>query len=454
MFGGKKRSSHNYSKNQDLVSEQLKLAYAKESQVNNSLRADIKRLEEELERERERYERSQESYQALLQERDTLQALVDSDDGQKDLYEKNASLKKDLADMKRSQQRVKKKLKEAKSQKKKLEEEKDGIITGLRERIDVLMHENNALAKEVRGTKKGPALKEQKFETLRDVAEACKRIYSKNLDDLACHKDLPRLARNFQVFDLNGNWLGGGKKDCSLNECIKLILVSVARNLEGNILADKIDDKFENYIVEGRDTIKGLYDLLKEIIGEQSLLVHVLKAANQSIIAPPVVYLNKQLENKLSFNSEKNGWSISVLKGDSVIMVAHKKKEKASPQSQQAFGEFSFEWVIDFVFDTNMSELKSMRVSLNSISIDEDAMSAKNAEKVRNLLNGAFDTLADIQKALENFNQPKLVVSSDFTEDMEKNSKDMKSRKGSKNSMTDSSSSSSLKGSRSSDRFV
>jgi len=184
---------------------------------------------------------------------------------------------------------------------------------------------------------------------------------------------------------MEGNIIAKGTTTGTVETHIKASLVAVARKVDGIELALKIEERFQDYVQEGRDTIKQLHLFIKEIVGEQTKLVQILKACNQSIIAPVLIYLTNSLEGILSFKQKT--WKIQILIGTSVIRITHIKTEQSAPDAEDIYGPFAFEYTLDFILDKDASELKQMIVNLTKVVVFDD----KKEKIVKDLLSKAFE---------------------------------------------------------------
>jgi hypothetical protein len=172
-------------------------------------------------------------------------------------------------------------------------------------------------------------------------------------------------------------------------ECIATLLITLANTLGEEETAKAIDKNFGKYVTCDDDLQDptGLKSMFSELIGETNIVVQILKATTQGMVAPAITKFKDVLE-PLSFNSARGGWGISITVGQEDITILHKKKEKASPQAEERHGAFTFEWAIEYIFDVNMMELKYVRPFLLSI---------KGGTKVTKLLTKAFKNFSELK---------------------------------------------------------
>ena len=180
---------------------------------------------------------------------------------------------------------------------------------------------------------------------------------------------------------------GPFKTTCSKMECAVELLITLANSLGEEETAKKIDKNFGKFITCDEDLLDptGLKSLFSDVIGEENIVVSVLKSTTQGIVAPAITKFKQVLE-PLTFNSTRGGWGISITMGEEEIVVLHKKREKASPEAEQRYGVFGFEWAIEYTFDANMIDLKYLRPCL---------LSVKGGDKMKKTLTKAFKAFVD-----------------------------------------------------------
>lgn len=107
--------------------------------------------------------------------------------------------------------------------------------------------------------------------------------------------------------------------------------------------------------------------------GEESRTMKLLKACNQSILAPAITNLKKGLYGKLQYKDVPGGWTIHMFLGSDTVRVTHRRKEQVTqqrPEDLQILRCFQFEWelVIDFDSREEMNDIES--VSLRLVGLD------------------------------------------------------------------------------------
>lgn len=389
-----KDTKSNEEKLQEEIEAQLKESLTSASLQSASIRKEIATLEPQVEEEKIKRQKEEKHLNQLKEDLDFLRKLsqVKSDtsiiSGLNDQIEEQ---RKEVHDHKKQSKKLKKEFKKLKQEKDASDESHQQSVNELNTTIIKLHSDRNLFEKKCNNLQLAQLAQNFSEKTIKDIENEAKEIWAKQLDLLPVHKDLPRLARQFDIIDMGGNILSTGDPDTSIESNIKKLLVNTARRLDGDKKANEITEKFDQYIEPGKDLIKALLKLLKEQVGEQSKVVGVLKAANQSIIAPVVGFVQAGLEEVLPFNSKK--WKIQVLVGDNLIRVTHKRLEKAAPDSEEQYGPFTFEWTIDFILDRNVTEIKSIAVKLTSVNTEPGIKKDKEAT-LRDLLTSVFEGLS------------------------------------------------------------
>jgi hypothetical protein len=163
---------------------------------------------------------------------------------------------------------------------------------------------------------------------------------------------------------------------------------------EDEELVNQIKSSYSSFFTSsesGPELSTSLLKVLKELLGEDTRATRLLKACNQSIIAPAVTKLKKLMEDVgLPFNSVRNGWFIDIRRDWDVIVVSHRKREAATPEGEASSSSSSsssttplpasspacglgipyvFEWYIDFTIDEEVQEIKKIATGVRSVEL-------------------------------------------------------------------------------------
>jgi len=126
-------------------------------------------------------------------------------------------------------------------------------------------------------------------------------------------------------------------------------------------LSNSIANNFSKYFVPkvNSDISRRLLDFLLEIVGANCNCVTILKACNQSTLAPAVLRLKSAIGGQYPYKDIRGGWKIFIDISDTKVVVTHKKWEQSFEK-----GKFQFQWEFSLVFDRNQMKLKSTAISI------------------------------------------------------------------------------------------
>jgi len=177
------------------------------------------------------------------------------------------------------------------------------------------------------------------------------------------------------------------------------VLVTLASLLESQTKAKKIQELFYQYIPraadpDDRDISRELNRFLHEVVGEETPTVRVLKACNQSIIAPAVTELTLNIQKQVPFK-DGGGWRIRITVKEDEVCVTHWKKQKQQ-QADQGFFE-SFEWALTITFDKKAERILSYSFFLCGIEYKEGA-TEEQKQNLKNTLDEFFTNHGGTQK--------------------------------------------------------
>eukprot|EP01087_Luapelamoeba_hula_P005473 TRINITY_DN1553_c0_g1_i5.p1 TRINITY_DN1553_c0_g1~~TRINITY_DN1553_c0_g1_i5.p1 ORF type:complete len:700 (-),score=177.17 TRINITY_DN1553_c0_g1_i5:30-2129(-) len=225
-----------------------------------------------------------------------------------------------------------------------------------------------AKALEVGGKLKGDSI--QGRGTL--LLQESEAIFHKPLSGLSCHQDLARLIRGYQV---SQSFMEGGVKSpptvlcgpflpsVSRKESIATLLLTLAVALgEEETTGHAIRKHLDRCVPNEEDLADptGLGVLFSLHLGEESKVVRVMKAGTQGVVAPCITHFKSSL-GALTFNAARGGWEVCVEIAPEEVIVLHRKREKATPDALDKYGEFNLEWAIELVFDRQMTTMKYVR---------------------------------------------------------------------------------------------
>eukprot|EP01118_Nematostelium_gracile_P001895 TRINITY_DN11961_c0_g1_i1.p1 TRINITY_DN11961_c0_g1~~TRINITY_DN11961_c0_g1_i1.p1 ORF type:complete len:349 (-),score=49.38 TRINITY_DN11961_c0_g1_i1:36-1082(-) len=192
------------------------------------------------------------------------------------------------------------------------------------------------------------------------------------------------------------------------------VLVTLVSLLESQDMTQKVKDSYYKYIPHSvdnndKDISAELKRFLNEVLGEISPTVRVLKACNQSIIAPAVTQMWKQLNNTMLLR-DGVGWHIRIAVSETEVTVTHWKRQKQIPKKQPAPELFEFEWELSLSFDRNVEKITSYSFNLKSITFHESA-DKNQQDEVKCILNDYFENYGGLKTTPNNSNPASLKTS-------------------------------------------
>lgn len=134
-----------------------------------------------------------------------------------------------------------------------------------------------------------------------DLMTEVRDKWKRPVEALPVHVDIPRLARKITVYTtksdhnskqpvLSNSQDDPASGDFNDNIVIKELLRSLSRHLgEPETQQENIDTQFMDYFKRTADPSLALADFLSAVVGHDSPTAGVLKACNQSVLAPGVL---------------------------------------------------------------------------------------------------------------------------------------------------------------------
>eukprot|EP01118_Nematostelium_gracile_P016894 TRINITY_DN7084_c0_g1_i1.p1 TRINITY_DN7084_c0_g1~~TRINITY_DN7084_c0_g1_i1.p1 ORF type:complete len:291 (+),score=64.00 TRINITY_DN7084_c0_g1_i1:60-932(+) len=214
---------------------------------------------------------------------------------------------------------------------------------------------------------------------------------AKPVEKLPVHLDLPRLARKMEIIYDDQIVLEakeGGEdqyfmdpeerskrvtepKEAPLNphevnSVMKSIFMTLAQYLDEESVMKKIEENFGKYVTSkpNTDVSRHLLDFLLEVMGDDNSTVGVLKASNQSILAPAVIRLKSTVGSKFPYKDIRGGWRIvvTISSHEQRIRITHRRWEQSFQQ-----GDFKFSWEFHLDYDINMEELQDCHIDITHV---------------------------------------------------------------------------------------
>lgn len=213
--------------------------------------------------------------------------------------------------------------------------------------------------------------------------------WTKALELVAVHTDIPRLAKKISIYsERDGILLAATEgpdsesknidtpQTSSVGDGALNVLITERLGIVEQILQlvtsqvgedSSIINEFRSYIKEDTyDLSVPLLEFLDKRLGENHKTTKVLKACNQSILAPCVLRLKFGLsQSKVRFKDKRGSWGITLRFNSDTIVVTQQKQEVSwiTPQenAKEAF-EFTWEQVVTLPLD--VSKIKEVELKI------------------------------------------------------------------------------------------
>jgi len=167
-------------------------------------------------------------------------------------------------------------------------------------------------------------------------------------------------------------------KTKELNDVIFDVLVTLARQLDSEDLVNKITSSFGQYFLPNTNTdlSRWVMDFLLQVVGEDTNTVRVLKACNQSVLAPAVLRLKSVVGSYFPYKDVRGGWRLLIKINQDEVIIVHRRWEQSFVQ-----GDFNFKWELEMVFDRQLKDLVQCKVRITDVKFNNDSIKP-NAMKV------------------------------------------------------------------------
>lgn len=127
---------------------------------------------------------------------------------------------------------------------------------------------------------------------------------------------------------------------------------------------------------------------LTEVLRDDSVTGKILKACNQSIIAPAVIELTLNVSPLLSFK-DGGGWRIQIAISEDIVQVIHFKKQNHVPRPNE-IQQFFFEWKLTLTFDKKAESIIDFSFKLSHLEFTDPSLSEGRKSEVKQILEDYF----------------------------------------------------------------
>jgi len=214
--------------------------------------------------------------------------------------------------------------------------------------------------------------------------------WSRPVRTLPVHVDVPRLARKMAIYGDNtrNNILHAAKDTEEVSKTmdaqtqdqyiIRDIILTLSIHLgEPREQQKHIESKFNEFFGPG-DTSVALREYMEQVVGDGSKVIAVLKACNQSILAPGVLKLKFSVGNQFPFKDMRGSWRIDIIVDTDKVTVIHSKRERSFEDNPSDY--FEFGWSLAMVFDKEVSDLLETLLFIEDISYGCDVQNDKKVK--------------------------------------------------------------------------
>lgn len=138
-----------------------------------------------------------------------------------------------------------------------------------------------------------------------DLLTELRDKWKRPVEALPVHVDIPRLARKITIYTATSQdstkhpvlatthddlAASGDHPPTNDNQVIREVIRTLSKHLgEPENQQEKIDTRFPEYFKRTADPSLALQDFMSDVVGHDSLTLGVLKACNQSVLAPGVL---------------------------------------------------------------------------------------------------------------------------------------------------------------------
>jgi len=247
-----------------------------------------------------------------------------------------------------------------------------------------------------------------------DLMTELRDKWTRPLPSLPVHVDIPRLARKITVYSSTSSsrstntsnkhpvlvrqptdqQLLQSPSSSTSTESDSMVIKELIRTLsrqlgEPTSQQENIDSHFMDYFSKTADPSQALAEFLEAIVGHDSHTARVLKACNQSVLAPGVLKLKFAIGNYFPYKDARGSWRIEIVVGPNWVTVEHLKKEKSFDESPQNY--FEFTWSLKLIFDTDVQVLRDIELFVDDATLS-DEMNPQTKKKVYSVLKPYFRT--------------------------------------------------------------
>jgi len=219
---------------------------------------------------------------------------------------------------------------------------------------------------------------------------------------LPVHVDIPRLAKKIIIYG-DGELVHKPQEDTALNNSsgnlfadlsrqdntIKEIILTLSKWLgDSQEQQESISTKYASFFGTG-DPSLSLNEFIEHVVGVDSSVVKVLKACNQSILAPGVLKLKVAVGNQFPFKDVRGSWRIEIQIESDKLSVTHLKRERSFEDESSEY--FEFAWTLRIVYDRQLTRVLEVQLYIDDILFG-DKMDTSKRRKIREVISAFWRT--------------------------------------------------------------
>jgi len=232
------------------------------------------------------------------------------------------------------------------------------------------------------------------FEVAADLLTEISTKWERPYHTLPVHVDIPRLAKKIAIYGNGGIVHRPPDDELSssgslfnttprIDNTIRDIIVTLSEWLgEPKEKQEEILAQYPKFFGSG-DPSLSLTEFLDNIVGPTSKVVNVLKACNQSILAPGVLKLKVAVGNQYPFKDVRGSWRIDVHIYSDGLSVTHLKRERSFEDDSADY--FEFDWSLKLVYDKDVARLKEVYLYIEALTYGDRMVSSKK-KKIREVM--------------------------------------------------------------------
>jgi len=213
------------------------------------------------------------------------------------------------------------------------------------------------------------------------LSDSIQTRWEKPFQSLPVNVDIPRLVRKISVLS-NGNRIFSVTEDAIPDPTlspsnprqetviIRDFLLTLSLALGDSIeRQETLKERFVEFFGRNGDASVFLLEFLDKVVGGDSAVVKVLKACNQSILAPGVLKLKFGVGNHFPFKDVRGSWHITVDVFPDSVCVTHTKSEKSMDEQPSLY--FEFNWTMKIEFDRDLTHVIGASLFIDGVEFGD-----------------------------------------------------------------------------------